>query len=338
MAKIGLREQIAQEFIAALEAEKIPWRAMWKGQKPYNAATGKDYRGVNALWLSFVACMKGYSDPRWCTFNQASENGWHVRKGEKSVHVEYWGVYDKATKKNISLSEANRICGADPERKDDLRIVAKSYCVFNAEQIEGIPALEQAVPSAGIEVIRGQRDVLIANMGLGFREGGDSAFYSPSSDSITMPPDVSFESPYGYMATLLHECGHATGHSSRLNRDLSGRFGSESYAKEELRAEIASAFTSQALGMDTDAGSFASEMDNHKAYIQSWISVIKDKPNELFAAIKDAEAISDYLIEKGEFQLPERASKEPETLDEQIDRARTVEVTQGQGRAVERSR
>ena len=138
-------------------------------------------------------------------------------------------------------------------------------------------------------------------MGLDFHEGGTEAYYRPSSDSITMPPDTYFKDDYGYMSTFLHECGHATGHESRLNRDLTGRFGSPEYAKEELRAEIASAFTAQDLGFGVSPDGLTLALDNHKAYIQSWISVIEDQPNELFAAIKDAEKISDYLLEKGEF-------------------------------------
>jgi len=104
------------------------------------------------------------------------------------------------------------------------------------------------------------------------------------------------------MATLLHEAGHATGHISRLNRDMTGVFGSPEYAKEELRAEIASAFTAQELGLDYKQNE---HMENHEAYVQNWIDVLENEPNELFAAIKDAEKISDYLIEKGEFGLEE---------------------------------
>lgn len=328
MAKEGLREQIAQEFINALSEDRIPWKAMWKSQRPYNGTNGKNYRGVNALWLSFVAGCKGYSDPRWCTFNQAKDKGWHIKKGEHGFRVEFWSVYDKRQRKTIDFREANQIVSDNPEREKDMRITSRTYTVFNGEQIEGIPALEQGGPVAGIEAIRGQRDVLLTNMGLEFHEGGDRAFYRPSEDSITMPPDTTFADAYAYMSTFLHECGHATGHESRLNRDLSGSFGSESYAKEELRAEIASAFTAQALGLDVEGATFASEIDNHKAYIQSWISVIKDKPNELFAAIKDAEKISDYLIEKGEFVLPERTAEVLASLDEQIDAAKVL-ATEG---------
>lgn len=297
-----VREKLAEEFVKALSQDEIPWHSMWASQRAYNATTGKSYRGVNAMWLSLQASALGFSDPRWCTFNQAKDKGWNVRKGEKGTHVEFWSIYDTKTKKVISLREADKIVREDETRKDDMRVTARLYTVFNAAQIEGIPELVQQT-EVDISNIRAQRDVLLQNMGLGFHEGGDQAFYRPSEDSVTMPPDTAFKDDYGYMSVFLHECGHATGHESRLNRDLSGSFGSESYAKEELRAEIASAFTSQALGFQAGNVDQAAHMENHKAYIQSWAKAIKDAPNELFAAIKDAEAISDYLIEKGEFEI-----------------------------------
>lgn len=322
----SLRDKIAEEFVQALSENQLPWRSMWASQRAYNPTTEKNYRGVNAMWLSYQAMAKGYTDPRWCTFKQAADKGWHVKKGEKGTSVEFWSVYDTKTRKALSLDEADKLVREDPARKDDLRIMEKHYTVFNAQQINGIPQLAPQNTEVDITAIRAQRDTLIKNMGLAFHEGGDQAFYRPSDDSITMPPDKAFKDDYGYMSTLLHECGHATGHESRLNRDLSGRFGSESYAKEELRAEIASAFTSQALGFGAEGAGLSNAMDNHKAYIQSWAKAIQDSPKELFAAIKDAEKIADYLIEKGEFELPERAAEiEPPALDDQIESARAVE-------------
>lgn len=321
MKQNKLREQIAEQFLSALKEEQLPWHAMWVSQRPKNAISGKNYRGINSMWLSFVSQVKGYSDYRWCTYKQAQDKGWQVKKGEKAVQIEYWRLYDKAQKKYIESSEARAIVDADPDREKDIILSVRFYSVFNGEQIEGIPELAVSTYT-DIETIRDQRDVLLNNMELSFHEGGTQAFYRPSEDSITMPPDTYFEDSYGYMSTFLHECGHATGHEKRLNRDLSGRFGSESYAKEELRAEIASAFTSQALGFGLMGADLYSAMDNHKAYIQSWIKAIEDQPNELFAAIKDAEKISDYLLEKGEFLKEEILEQEPidrkASLDEKI--------------------
>lgn len=327
MSKKNLRDIIAQTFIDALSEDKIPWRSMWTASLAQNAVNGKRYRGLNSVWLSYIADAKGYTDPRWCTFKQAKDNGWNVKKGEKATGVEFWSVYDVKQRKTISITEANSIVAKDPNRKDDIHFVSRQYSVFNAEQIEGIPELEQKPCAVDITTVRGQRDVLLKNMQLAFHEGGDRAYYSPSTDSITMPPDVCFEDTYAYMSTFLHECGHATGSAKRLNRSLDGFFGSESYAKEELRAEIASAFVSQALGFGSERADLVDAMDNHKAYIQSWIEVIRDKPNELFAAIKDAEKISDYLLEKGEFLKDveyEISEEEKPSLDSLINAAESV--------------
>ncbi len=298
MKQSKMREQLAQAFIDSLNEGILPWHATWSSFRPQNAISGKNYRGINSFWLSLIGAAKKYKDPRWCTFKQANARGWNVKKGEHGAPVEFWSLYDKKTRKTIDQKEANRIIAKDESRKEDIILMSRSYTVFNGEQIEGIPEMTFE-STVDIDTIRKNRDRLLENMHLGFREGGSEAYYTPTFDSITMPPEGYFHDTYGYMSTFLHECGHATGHESRLNRDLGGGFGTESYAKEELRAEIASAFTAQVLGLDNSITQ--STLDNHKAYIQAWIQAIEDQPNELFAAIKDAEKISDYLIEKGEF-------------------------------------
>lgn len=152
-----------------------------------------------------------------------------------------------------------------------------------------------------------KRDKLIVAMNLQFKSGEEAAFYRPSEDCIHMPDIDRFRNEYSYMATFLHEASHATGHKSRLNRDLTGAFGSPEYAKEELRAEISSAFTSQALGLSQ---SDMEHMENHKAYIQNWIAALEQNPNELFAAIKEAGKISDYLLEKGDFLIVQKKQEQ----------------------------
>ena len=187
------------------------------------------------------------------------------------------------------------------------------FTVFNGDQLDGIPELpklEQTMFST--DELIAARDKLLANMQLELREGGERAYYSPTENSVRMPKIEQFGSAYGYMSTFLHESAHASGAVHRLNRDLTGKFGSESYAKEELRAEIASAFTASVTGISYEQ---SPQMENHAAYIQSWIKVLENNPNELFAAIKDASKISDYLIEKGEFAVREPAeAAEPEAV------------------------
>ena len=301
-----VREQISQAFLESLKENELPWKKGWITERPYNAVSNTEYRGVNSFWLSCVAEQKGYSDPRWCTFKQAKDKGWKVKKGEHGTQVEFWSMYDTEMKKKLTIRESNLLkkeLGEDFYER--VKPISSVYTVFNAEQMEGIPKREKTQEPVKSDELLQKRDTLIRNMEFTFQEGGDRAFYQPGDDSVTLPKMAQFRSVYDYISVFLHESGHATGHESRLNRDLSGGFGSQKYAREELRAEIASAFTSQELGLGEMA---AEHMDNHKAYIQSWIEVLEKEPQEPFAAIRDAEKISDYLMEKGEF-FPEKQQR-----------------------------
>lgn len=265
---------------------------------------------------------KNYADPRWCTFNQAKDKGWKVIKGEKGTRVEFWSMYDTKTKKKLTPSQVKKLRDTLElsEFHDRVKPISNVFTVFNGEQLDGIPKLkvENRRLFSTAELIE-LRDRLLKNMELRLREGGNEAFYSPTNDYVNMPMIERFDGAYSYMSTFLHESAHASGAKHRLNRDLSGRFGSESYAKEELRAEIASAFTASATGIKYEQ---SPTMENHAAYIQNWIKVLENNPNELFAAIKDAEKISDYLLEKGELivkEPPEIADAEVEAAAEPTD-------------------
>ncbi len=307
MSKLNkMREQIASEFIAALQKDVIPWHKDWCGVgAPYNGATGRGYRGLNYFWLAYVAMEKGFSDPRWCTFKQAKDKGWKVNKGEKGTRVEFWSLYDTEKKRKLTPAMVKQLRDSLPpdEFEDRVKPISSVFTVFNGDQLDGIPELPKPEQSAfSTDELIAVRDRLLTNMNLELREGGNRAYYSPSHDYVRMPKMEQFVSAYGYMSTFLHESAHASGAAHRLNRDLTGEFGSESYAKEELRAEIASAFTASATGINYEQ---SPKMENHAAYIQSWIKVLENDPNELFRAIKDASKISDYLIEKGEFVVSE---------------------------------
>ena len=297
-----LREEMSQRFLESLNEGQIPWYACWQEDRPRNALNDKPYRGVNAMYLSYVAREKGYADPRWCTYRQAQEQGWQVRKGEKSALIEYWAYFDTKTKKMLSWSEVRKLYQEDREYFDKyLQLRSRCYNVFNAQQMDGIP--ERKTHGTDIGALRAQRDTLVQNMGYTYREEpGSGAFYRESTDTVTLPPEETFVDTYGYMATFLHESAHASGHESRLNRDLSGSFGSEAYAREELRAEIASAFTAQAIGLRLTSEQLEYQTRQHCAYVQSWSAALKDAPEELYRAIRAAEQISDYLLEQGGFQ------------------------------------
>ncbi len=302
-----LRTEMAERFLDALNQGRLPWKACWQQTDPCNAVSEKPYRGINAMFLSFLAEEKGYQDPRWCTYLQAKEQGWQVRKGEKSALVEYWAYYDTHEKKLLSWADAGKLQRTDPDYAEKyLELRSRCYNVFNAEQIDGIPEHKQSQTDIGR--IREKRDRLLENMAVSYQEiAGSGAYYQPGSDAITLPPEGSFEDAYGYMATFLHEAAHATGHESRLDRKMTGAFGSPEYAREELRAEIASAFTAQALGLQLTDRQLEYHLQLHSAYVQHWASVLKESPEELFQAIRTAEEISDYLIEQGEFLLEEES-------------------------------
>lgn len=309
-----LRDQMAKSFVDALQQDQLPWKACWQTPLPENAVNGRRYRGINSLMLSFIASQAGYADSRWCTFKQASEKGWKIRKGSKGAPVEYWAYYDTKERKLLSWTDANKIIRDDPDyAAKNLQLRSRVYTVFNGEQIEGIPERSHA-PGISVEDILKKRDTLLQNMELKIREGGSQPYYEPETDTVCMPVAADFFDQYAYACTLLHECGHATGHETRLNRDLTAVFGTSEYAKEELRAEIASAFTAQALGIQLSDAQLEDHMVLHKAYIQSWAADLSDAPAELFKAIKDAETISDYLIENGDF-MKEVTPEQDKELD-----------------------
>lgn len=320
------RQQLIDAFVGCLNENTLPWRRGWAVtglRRMENAVSKTPYHGCNAFLLMFIADMQGYDDNRWCTFNQATSQGWKIKKGSKGIPVEYWSVFDKKAKKNISFSDYDMEIRKNGREESEFSIVSRTYTVFNGNCIDGIPPLEKAETVFNDIQMNNFVENIKSNMQVGYRELGQQAYYSPSEDTVTMPPREKFLSQHEFDSTLLHELSHATGHESRLNRDIHNTFGSKDYAVEELRAEISSAFMSQYLNMDMSQD----HLNNHKAYIQSWISVLKKDPNVLFAAIKDAEQISDYMVEMGEIEkLRESNNKEGKkpSLDSVISNAKEV--------------
>ena len=288
------REELINEYKKALNEDRLPWHSGILISAPYNATNGIVYKGVNRLNLSMASYELRTNDPRWLTFKQASNLGYRVKKGAKSTPIEYWSLYDQKEGVNISIAEANKIINLDPDRQEDIVPRARVYHVFNATQIEGIETFENSRRSVSEDEIDKYIDDLQKGMGVTlYKEKVETAYYSSKDDSVHIPPKEFFNNDYNYDSTLLHELGHATGHSSRLNRNIKESFGSENYAKEELRAEIASSFMCQDLGIEQSID----HINKHKAYVQAWIKVLDKDPNELFRAIKDAEKITSYMKE-----------------------------------------
>ncbi len=285
------RQYLIDQYVEALSEGRIPWAKGWEStyHSMENGSTGKSYRGMNQLILLVSAESNHFKDYRWYTFNQARELGYKVKKGSHGTPLSHPTIY--LNNKSITIEEYNGLSSEEAKRCIWGRY---NFTVFNAEQIDGVPELQiESQPrtingSALVEQIR-------SGLGTKLHFGGDEAYYMPLSDTIQMPNKEQFFSEEEYDSTLLHELCHSTGHPDRLNRDLSGRFGSQKYAKEELRAEIASSFLMQSLQLPLPQD----HIDNHKAYIQSWISVLKNEPDELFKAINDATTIENYALEKG---------------------------------------
>lgn len=297
------REQLAEFYLKSLEENVIPWEKTWQGSRPENPISKTRYRGINYLLLEFIATKRGYEDTRWATFNQIADKDnkyhpnqkWHLKKGSEGVPVEIAKMINRETKQSIDFVEYAKIVGDDPNEAKNYAVMLRTYTVFNYSCIEGVPErTKRREHTVSMPALQEFCDEALKTMGVELNHYGDRAFYSVKDDKIVLPTKDSFETIEDYYATRLHETAHSTGAEKRLNRDLSGRFGSAEYAEEELRAEIASSILFADLHMPTEA----KLLDNHKAYIQSWIEILKNDPKILFQAIKDAEKISDYIQEQ----------------------------------------
>lgn len=305
--KKTVREEFSEKFIKMLESDKpLSWTQEWatSGLKlPYNGESGRKYNGINRFALLFKAWELGYSDPRWYTFNQVTKmDGCKVLKGEKATPVEYWAIFDTVEKKSMNLSAYHQFLKDHPDRKEaEFRLYAKTAYVFNALQIDGLQPLPTAERHEFEPHLLAEEAIktMSENMEVRIIYGGDEAYYSPASDSIHLPRRESFFSEEAYVATALHELAHSCGAPSRLDRPLVAYPADpDGYAKEELIAELTSTLTSVELGVEMPE----SVVDNHLAYVSSWLKAIKDDPNVLFHAIKEADRATDYLLEKGRVQ------------------------------------
>lgn len=287
MAKKPFHETVAEGLIKQLEEGTAPWQRPWDKDTvlPLNPTTGKRYKGINAVHLM----SQDREDPRWMTYKQAETEGAQVQKGETSTSIQYWKFNEEKTKIDKSTGK--------PVRDENNKIV-KEYVklknprvfyanVFNAEQIKGLPPLDRK--DHQWNAIEQAENILNGSGANINHDGKGRAFYRESTDSIHLPKKERFDAPDKYYATALHELGHWTGHSSRLDRELGNVFGSESYAKEELRAEISSMLVGATLGIGHDPS-------QHVSYVKSWIKALQDDPKDIFRASADAEKIHDFVM------------------------------------------
>ncbi len=309
-------QRVAEECIEALRNGTAPWIMPWEpGQMPeppVNAVSGKRYRGINHLMLSMQ--QGNHIDPRWCTYKQAQELGAQVKRGEKGTSVQYWKFNEERLLKDergrplLDEHGQKRYAVAELERPKVFYAT-----VFHASQIENMPPLPERPTETQSEWERHQaaERLLAASGAKIFNDQVSRVFYRPVSDEIHLPPQAQFASPDRYYATALHELGHWSGHESRLDRDIRHPFGSEGYAREELRTELASYMLGSDLGIGHDPG-------QHHAYIANWIKVLQEDPREIIRAAQDAERIREYVMglerERG------AESRHAAVLDQGVDR------------------
>lgn len=288
--KFDVHQEITNRIIDALETAgefQLPWIRNKSGSfaRPVNIASKNPYNGVNIVSLWVSAQAHDYPSNLWGTYRQWQDQGCQVRKGEKSSLVVFY--------KTLQVEQQNELSG---ELENGERMFARASWVFNAAQVEGFDALEQELPEepafdpvARAEAFAAATKAIIA-------EGGDKACYVPSQDMIRMPERRRFTGTQtttpaeAFYSTLCHELVHWSGAKSRLDRDLSGRFGSDSYAVEELIAELGAAFLCGDLGLTPEPRA------DHACYIKNWLSVLKNDKKAVFTAASKASQAANWLL------------------------------------------
>jgi len=283
----GLYQEITDKIIAELEAGRVPWVQPWRTAAanaplamPKNASTYRRYSGINVLILWGAVIERGFSGQSWLTFRQALGLGGNVRKGERGTTVVYADRF-------VPDDEKKRAA----ETGEDAQAIPflKRFTVFNTDQCDGLPEeVAKAAPPPPPGMVEPEAERLITATGADFRIGGARAFYSPSGDFVQVPPPQAYFEQINWHRTAFHELGHWSGAASRLGRDLSGSFGSKSYAREELVAEMAGAFVCASLGIVPTV--------RHADYIGSWLEVLREDNRAIVRAASAASKAADYLL------------------------------------------
>jgi len=285
-----LYQQVTDKIIAELEAGNIPsWVKNWSGGAgaDCNVISKKTYSGINTIILG----MSGFKSPYWGTYKQWLSIGAKINKDQFS---NYQSIVFYASVKTAKKQ--------DSEEKQQAYKLMRYFRVYNAEQVSGFEAPAMPAPKVFNDVA--SIEALTVKSGAKLQFGGDRAYYSPSQDFIAMPHKTQFNSEASYYATLLHELSHWSGHKSRLDRDLSGRFGNEAYAAEELIAELSAAFLCARFSITGEL--------RHSSYIASWLRVLKNDNKAIFKAAALAQKSADYLAGFAGEMVPEE-SEELET-------------------------
>jgi antirestriction protein ArdC len=300
--RAALYEEVTSRIVAELEAGRFPWVQPWGASGgpapglPRNALTGRPYSGVNVLLLWGAVIEQGHPSQGWLTFRQALEAGGAVRRGERGTTIVY---ADRFT------PEAERERARETGEEARAVPFLKRFTVFNIAQCEGLRPdfAPDPAPLPEGEIVPVAEEVIAAS-GVQFRIGGNRAFYAPALDLVQVPCRQAFFEQINYYRTCLHELTHATGHPSRLGRDQSGAFGSKAYAREELIAEMGSAFLCAALRIVPTV--------RHADYLASWLEVLREDHRAIFRAASAASKAADWLLSRHKTARAQGAGAEAE--------------------------
>lgn len=277
-------ETITAAIVERLEADTRPWIQPWTGAsicRPLRAC-GTPYRGINVLWLWMAAEEAGHVSPYWMTYRQAQLLGGQVRKGGRGTVAIFYKTY-----KSEPADET--------DEGDQTRRVLRSFTVFNACQVDGLPKRFFPEPRQVPPPTERDRSLsaFFAAIPAKVRHSGSEAYYSPVADEVTIPEPALFDDLDHYRATLAHELSHWTGHESRLARQMAGRFGSDAYAMEELVAELSAAMLGAELGLPV------AHLDHHASYLASWLKVLKADSRAILTVAAKAEEAASLLLSLG---------------------------------------
>lgn len=289
-SKFDVHQEITNRIVSAIETAgefQLPWIKNQGGSfaRPINVASKKPYNGVNIVSLWVSAQANEFPSNVWGTYRQWQQSGAQVRKGEKSSLVVFY--------KTIEFESEN---AGSPESEVHERMFARASWVFNASQVEGFETVDQEVPEAPAFDPIARAEAFAASTKAVIREGSDQAYFMPSEDVIQIPERRRFTGTdtttpaEAFYSTLCHELVHWSGVKSRLDRDMSGRFGSEAYAVEELVAELGAAFLCGDLGITPEPRA------DHACYIKNWLSVLKSDKKAIFTAASKASQAANWLL------------------------------------------
>lgn len=279
-------QEVTDKIIAALEAGVVPWRKSWDASKcdgPFNAVTKHAYRGINRLLLDLVQMGQSGDGPRWCSYRQAQTRGWQVRRGEAGTRIYFYRRIER-----VRRASAGEDAASEPEDRKVIPVL-RAYVIFHVSQIDGVPEYlpvdPNHLPWRRLDAVQAILDA----SGIEIRIGGDGACYLPHEDRIHLPPVHAFNSAVAWAVTAIHELAHASSAPQRLNRELSTRFGSATYAAEEVLVEWASSMVCSTLGLAID-------YTDNASYIDSWLGVMRQDKRAIFRIATEAQRVADYIL------------------------------------------